>query len=228
NLPDKIVVMGKMSDEDTTWVAEDLPDWQHAIYLVDAPANTTEPHTPLNKGREAMAYLTYIIDHYGSFPSVVAFIHSHRDKFWHSDGMPGRGNWLALRVLNTDYIQDAGYASLRCALGPGCPAEVQPFREAGPLNVAYERNMSSVWEAFWPGEECPKIIAAPCCAQFAVSGAQIMKREREEYVRYRDWLVETSIGDSNSGRIFEYLWHVIFGQDPVFCPDYQTCWHDVY
>lgn len=30
-----------------------------------------------------MAYLTYLIENYGNYPSTVAFIHSHKD--WYVD-----------------------------------------------------------------------------------------------------------------------------------------------
>ncbi|KAL2686617.1 hypothetical protein IWX47DRAFT_945859 [Phyllosticta citricarpa] len=218
--------MAKMQRDDTSWVAEELPDWQSAIYSVDDEDAVLK--TPINKGKEAMAYLTYIIENYGKFPSTVAFIHSHQDQFWHSDGMPARSNMIALKALQTDFVQEAGFANLRCALAPGCPAEVQPFRENTPENHMYEKNMSVVWDVFFPSTPCPGIIAAPCCAQFAVSSNQIMTRPIEDYLMYRQWLIDTEMDDENSGRVFEYLWHIIFGRDPVFCPEYGYCWLNVY
>ncbi|KAK7732784.1 hypothetical protein SLS57_000727 [Botryosphaeria dothidea] len=128
--------------------------------------------------------------------------------------MPARSNMVALKALQTDYVQRVGFASLRCTLGPGCPAEVQPFREDTPFNRLYERSMAGVWELFFD-TPCPEVIAAPCCAQFAVSRDQIMMRPLEDYVLYRQWLMETDLDDDNSGRIFEYLWHIIFGREPV-------------
>ncbi|KAL1621546.1 hypothetical protein SLS54_005567 [Diplodia seriata] len=224
-LPDKVVVMGKVGEEDTTWVAQYLPDWQNAVYTVD-DLNATL-HTPINKGKEAMVYLTYIIENYGNYPSTVAFIHSHKDRFWHAAGMPARSNMVALRALNIDYVQQTGFANLRCTLGPGCPAEVQPYRQDTPANRLYEKNMTTVWEHFF-GTACPEVIAAPCCAQFAVSRKQIMARPVSDYVLYRQWLMETELDDDNSGRVFEYLWHILFGQDPVHCPEYGFCWANVY
>ncbi|KAL1639774.1 hypothetical protein SLS58_007672 [Diplodia intermedia] len=195
------------------------------MYTVD-DLNATL-HTPMNKGKEAMVYLTYIIENYGNYPSTVAFIHSHKDRFWHAAGMPARSNMVALRALNTDYVQQTGFANLRCTLGPGCPAEVQPYRQDTPANRPYEKNMTTVWEHFF-GTPCPEVIAAPCCAQFAVSRNQIMARPVSDYVLYRQWLMETELDDDNSGRVFEYLWHILFGQDPVHCPEYGVCWANVY
>lgn len=89
-LPDRIVVMGKLAHEDSSWVRTSLSDWQHAIYVVDKINATLA--TPSNKAKEAMPkeampYLTYIIDNYPIFPSTIAFIHNHENgypKAWHT------------------------------------------------------------------------------------------------------------------------------------------------
>jgi hypothetical protein len=38
------------------------------------------PH-PLNKGKEAMLYITYIIEKYHNLPATIAFIHSHENGY---------------------------------------------------------------------------------------------------------------------------------------------------
>jgi len=63
--------------------------------------------------------------------------------------------------------------------------------------------------------EIPALIGAPCCAQFAVSREQIRKRPKKEYIRYRQWVLGTELSDAKSGRVMEFLWHVIFGQNAV-------------
>lgn len=57
--------------------------------------------------------------------------------------------------------------------------------------------------------------AAACCAQFAVSREQVLKRPIGDYIKFRDWVVHTKKSDASSGRVMEYLWHVIFGKDSV-------------
>jgi hypothetical protein len=59
--------------------------WDHVIYEVDNPE--AKLRVPMNKGKEAMSYLTYIIDHYDRLPSTIAFVHSHKDGWpqaWHT------------------------------------------------------------------------------------------------------------------------------------------------
>jgi hypothetical protein len=52
----KRLVVSSLNKEDTTWLAKRLPDWPVSRYVVDDPtANLT---VPIEKGREAMVYLT--------------------------------------------------------------------------------------------------------------------------------------------------------------------------
>ncbi|KAF1346253.1 hypothetical protein BDV97DRAFT_38834 [Delphinella strobiligena] len=228
---DKIIVMGKLKIEDTDWVSK-LPDWQTAIYHVDeaGPPISNEPYlvTP-NKGHEADPYLTYIIDNYNNLPSTMAFVHSHEKgwpRAWHTDAT-GYSNVNSLRTLNINFVQKNGYANLRCVMSPGCPAEVQPFRD-GDDDRTTEHAYAEAWKHVFGNNDVPEVIATPCCAQFAVSRKQVLERPREFYIDAREWLLETELDDATSGRVFEYMWHIIFGRDPVYCPSLSQCYHDVY
>lgn len=130
--------MARLRQEDTNWVDENFPDWQTAIYTVDDL--DTALHTSINKGREANAYLTYIIDNYFNLPSIIVFLHSHQKHDHGSRDVDVENlnfdNVATIKALKIDFIQQTGYANLRCILSPGCPAEIQPFRqieESDPL-----------------------------------------------------------------------------------------------
>jgi len=231
-LPDKIVVAGKIAKEDASWIEKELPDWQSAIYSVD---NQSAPlHTPANKGKEVMPYLTYIIDNYDNLPSIVAFLHAHRDGYpqaWHTDS-PDHSNPASLQKLNLKFVELNGYANLRCIESPGCPGGLQPFRdppgpEDDPLTET-EALMHKVWPQLFPNEIMPKVFAAACCAQFAVSRSRIRERPRSDYVRWRQWLLDTDLLDVKSGGIMEYMWHFIFGMEAEYCPSYASCRCNVY
>ncbi|MCJ1288966.1 hypothetical protein MMC34_000497 [Xylographa carneopallida] len=196
--PSKAIVIGKLASEDTSWVTRELPDWHPFIYSVD---NTSAAlHTPVNKGREALAYLSYVVEHYAALPETVLFLHAHRDgaeRAWHVDNA-GHDNVEAVRALRLGYVAREGYVNLRCGVGH-----------------AVERAMPSAWTAMFPSDPLPTEIGVPCCAQFAVSKRQILARPRADYARYRAWVLETELEDRVSGRVMEYLWHVIFGRGPV-------------
>lgn len=230
NQPDKVVVMAKTKSEDTDWVGIHLPDWQHAIYHMDEPK--AKLHVPKNKGREAMAYLTYLIDHYNNLPSTIAFIHSHEKGFpaaWHTDAY-GYDNVRSLNMLKIDHVQQTGYTSLRCIEEPGCPNEIQPFRAGKDEGLRHsETTMIDAWtQMFGKHSQIPDVIAATCCSQFAVSKAQALQRPRDDYIRFRKWLLDTKVDDATSGRVMEYLWHIFFGKEPVHCPDVEACYCEVY
>ncbi|THC88245.1 hypothetical protein EYZ11_012306 [Aspergillus tanneri] len=224
---DGVIVVGKLRSEDTDWVLQELPEWQHAVYTVDDP---TAPLTvPQNKGRESNVYLQYIIDYYNVLPQTIVFLHSHRDGYpaaWHNE-FPDHSNVRAVRNLRIDFVQQNGYANLRCNPNPGCPAEIRPFRQPADHDRSAEIAFPDAWRTLF-STEVPDVIGAGCCAQFAVSRDQIRQRPLQSYMNYHKWLMETTLPDDVSGRVMEYLWHIIFGRDPVYCPEMAQCYHDVF
>ena len=171
----------------------------------------TSPRTWKNKGKEANVYLTYLIEHYDRLPSIIAFIHSHQFA-WHTDAS-GYDNARSLRSLRPDFVRESGYVNLRCQHSPGCPQEVQPFRKN--KDKATEVVFADAWQSIFNVTDIPRIVAAPCCAQFAVSREQVLKRTRDEYIWYHHWLMNTTLEDDVSGRIFEYLWYVSSMSSPI-------------
>lgn len=171
----------------------------------------------MNKGHEANAYLTYLVDNYYQLPSTIAFVHPHEKGYpqaWHTDA-PNYSNVHSLQMLNVDFVQSNGYVNLRCISNPGCPDEVQPFREPPNESRPYECAFPEAWKYIFENEDVPHVSATPCCAQFAVSKEQVLKRSLSFYTRAHRWLQNTPLDDDTSGRVFEYLWHIIFGQEPV-------------
>lgn len=228
DLIDGVIVIGALQSEDTNWVSQKLPKWKHAVYVVD---NQSAPlHTPMNKGREATPYLTYIIEHYHSLPKTLVFLHSHEEGYpggWHTDA-PDHSNVWSVEHLNIEFVQQTGYVNLRCTHIPGCPDEIQPFRDPYDPSRTSENHMAEAWQALFGNNDIPHVIGAACCAQFAVSRDQVLKRPLDDYIRYRSWVFDTALEDDLSGRIIEYLWHVIFGKPPVDCPAQDKCFWDVY
>ena len=183
-----------------------------------------------------MAYLTYIIDNYnGLIPSIVAFLHSHRQGFfeaWHVD-TPLHDNVVAMRLLNLDFVREAGYVNLRCNWNPGCnkrgtehanghiTSEIwsqlmgdtsTPLFNGKPGSLGAVKDIQS----FYGGEREEYVemtIFSTCCAQFAVSREQIYQRPLKDYIKVREWLLETELDDPHSGRVLEYMWHIIFGME---------------
>ncbi|KAJ6107281.1 hypothetical protein N7523_008604 [Penicillium sp. IBT 18751x] len=242
---DKVIVMAKLEEEPTDWVEEELPDWQRAIYIVnptqDVRSNANILTTPVNKGHESMAYLTYVIDHYDDLPSTIVFLHAHRSGFlmaWHVDA-PLHDNVAAMRMLQLDFVQQNGYVNLRCNWNPGCRDshrynshitdqiwwDIFDGTSTPPLNTSSLHQTESYTKRYL---RKPDQIGAACCAQFALSRAQVHLRPRDDYIKFRQWIIDTELNDASSGRVMEFLWHVIFGMNAVYCPDEELCYCQVY
>ncbi|KAF3482504.1 uncharacterized protein GIQ15_05263 [Arthroderma uncinatum] len=235
---DKAIVMAALEEENTRWVKEYLPDWQRAIYTVNPSQKTLrDPNrlsTPANKGHEAMAYLTYVIEHYDALPSVVAFLHSHRAGFlkaWHVDA-PLHDNAIAMQSLQTEYVRQNGYVNLRCMRNLGCASPGRHPLITPEVWGQLFNGTAQLIEGAGKGKDMPmpipKLVMAACCAQFAVSREQIRLRPLEDYVHFRQWLFDTRLNDASSGRVFEYLWHIIFGKEAIYCPEEDVCYCKVY
>jgi hypothetical protein len=161
-------------------------------------------HTSKNKGREAGVYLTYIVENYEKLPLTIAFVHPHEDGYpraWHTDA-DGYSNVKSLSSLQTDFVQRNGYANLRCIGNPGCPDDIQPFRNDEDRQAEHE--VVDAWKKLFGNDDVPEVIGVPCCAQFAVSRDQVHKRPLKFYVNALKWLHETPLDDDTSGRVFEY------------------------
>ena len=195
------------------------------MYTVDD--QSAPLHTSQNKGREALAYLTFIIDYYAKLPRTVAFIHSHEGGYplaWHADNQD-YSNVESLQALRLPYVQEQGYVNLRCNPNPGCPHE---FKMGENRDISDDIIRDSWRHLFGEDAQVPGTIGAACCSQFAASKDRIRERSEEDYRRMRSWLLETSLDDHISGRIMEYVWHIVFGKEAVFCPAVEDCYCKVY
>ncbi|KAK4106344.1 hypothetical protein N658DRAFT_490960, partial [Parathielavia hyrcaniae] len=214
-LPAVEVVVASLSTENTSWVHAYLPGWFRSIYVVDDPS--AKLTAPQNKGREAMVYLTHIINYYDTLAETTVFVHASRFA-WHNDD-PDYDALATLRNLKLDHVQASGYVNLRCVQILGCPVEIRPHddaatgREREPGTSASNRPLTTkeiykqAFEELMPGVDVPTLVGVSCCSQFAVSREAVRSRPRKDYLRWQKWLLETPLPDDLSGRVFEYMWH---------------------
>ena len=224
----RTLVIARITEEDVGWIEEQLgsePLLETAVYTVDAP---TSPYiVPQNKGHEVMPYLTYIITHYYNLSDVTLFMHAHAVA-WHNNDLLDSSAAQIVRALSLPKVVRDGYFNLRCHQGPGCPHHIYPFEEDDAVNkpeiVIFRRS----WEELFPGEEVPKVVSQPCCAQLALSRERIRVLSLEQYEFFRDWLLKTPLEDELSGRVWEYVWQYIWAGVAEFCPKEHTCYCDGY
>ncbi|RKU43443.1 hypothetical protein DL546_006167 [Coniochaeta pulveracea] len=254
----KGLVIARTKNEDISWLADTTDGsetpvsdgWEVYTYVTDDP--TAPYHTPVNKGREAMAYLTYIIDHYNTptifsptslqpMPEVVLFMHAHRHS-WH-DNLFSLTSPAVLHHLQLSRVIRLGYMNLRCSWEPGCPDHIHPLQTlpedtpsdettAKPAFDPYkpeESVFADAWsQLFPPSVPVPSVLSQPCCAQFALSRDTILSKPLSLYISIRDWLLATELPDAISGRVLEYIWQFIWTGKAVLCPDESRCYCDGY
>ncbi|KAF1931757.1 uncharacterized protein M421DRAFT_417514 [Didymella exigua CBS 183.55] len=223
------IVVPKTTKEDLAWMQEEIPHAPLVIYEVDN--EKAEHKVPKNKGREAMVYLSYIIDHYDDLPDTTLFMHAHRHA-WHNNQLMGLDAAQIVDRLNHDRVARLGYMNVRCHHDPGCPDWIHMDRPGGDFDFFHKPEeiywRKSIWEEIHPGAPIPPSLSGICCAQFAVSRDRIRQVPVERFIHYRKWLLTTGMDDQFSGRIFEYIWHYIFTGHEVYCPAMNTCYCDGY
>lgn len=205
------IVVASTTKEDASWVYRHFAHWNPQVYTADNQSAALT--VPRNKGHEAMVYLTYIIDHYDDLPDTILFVHASRFQ-WHNDD-PDYDMVPTLRNFQLPYLREAGYVNLRCVWVIGCPAEIRPFEDEEHEDEQLREGKSvsakgvfrRAFQELFPEVPVLALVAVSCCSQFGVTSATIRQHSRERYVRFRDWLLETTLDDSLSGRVMEFSWH---------------------
>jgi len=219
----KALISGHMRSENTTWMTIDLPDIELYLYTVDD--RTAPLHPPRNKGREAMVYLTFIIDHYTALPDIMIFMHAHR-RAWHNADVLGNDAVQMVRRLSAERVIRDGYMNLRCQWFPGCPDWIHPLDADFDTQKKEQALLKPAWLELFPGVDVPETLAQPCCSQFAVSRDAVRSIPLEQWTIWRQWLLDTKLDSGLSGRIWEYIWQFVFTGRSVFCPIEHICYCD--
>jgi len=199
-----------------------------------------------------MAYLTYIIEEYDSLPDVSIFLHHHRIA-WHNNDLLGNSIVETLQRLNINRVYRlGGYMNLRCNWDPGCPTWIRTKDPSTNLDTRLsgyespferpaddpERNarrqqgedkaIIEAWPHLFPNMPLPEVLAQPCCSQFAATRESIRAVSFAHWNRIRDWVLDTRLPDSLSGRVFEYIWQVALANVSEACAPMHACYCDGY
>lgn len=180
-------------------------------------------HPAKNKGREATMYFTYIVSHYDDLPDFSIFVHAHEDP-WHTESALLHSMTETLNLLDLNEVGRRGYANLRTGHLNACPdwirTDIAPEdsekREEPYMYRSFVENFSA--DNTSTSIEVPKAFGAPCCSQFAVTKATIVKRPKAEYERMLHNLLTTDLTDYIYGRTWEHMWQYLFTSKAVDCP----------
>jgi hypothetical protein len=72
-----------------------------------------------------------------------------------------------------------------------------------------ERGILDAWQILFLGVPIPETIASQCCAQFAVTKTAIQRRQKADYDRMRQWILDTELIGDVVGKVLEKLWAYI-------------------
>ena len=139
-----------------------------------------------------------------------------------------------LQKFRIDHLSRTGFSTLRCTWELGCPIEMHPNTslpsrqddEEADDRTKTEAAYAKAFLELFTDLELPQEVAVHCGAQFGATRERLLRRPREDYERYRQWLLETDLPDYLSGRILEYSWHMILGAPAVYCPEAEQCFCD--
>ncbi|MCL5028676.1 MAG: DUF3431 domain-containing protein [Bacteroidetes bacterium] len=168
-------------------------DWTKNLKYKTHLISTSGTDMKSNKGFEASVYLKYIIDNYDSLPDYTIFLHGHRNS-WHCK-----------------QNMDAKISSLEFKY-PYCNINEPKLTLLSDYKGSYDQMVLMM-------PEVEKIlgISIPldklkykCAAQFYVSKNSILRNKKDIYIALYNYLIETKFESFWTGRLFEYIWHILF------------------
>lgn len=153
--------------------------------------------------------------------SYSVFLHAQRYQ-WHNDD-PMFDGVPPIQNLQLDAVDIRGYVSMRCTFGPGCPVGPKPRLKGKDKWPGHSHVYTERIKEWFPNIPIPRHLGARGGGQFAVSKAQIQARSLRDYEQYREWIWHSGYASQISGTVMEYLWHMIFGRDPIDCMPAPEC-----
>lgn len=223
---------------DLSWTKHILVPNLHPIpYIANDP--TAKYHPPVNRGNEAMVYLTYLYEFYDRLPDISIFTHGS-DYSWHVDGVLGYSTAYAISHLDLDELRRRQYMNLRISWLRACPNWINTsvtsiWTEGFDEKLRpEERFMKRAFVDNFPDDPVPAILSQPCCSQFAVTREAIRSVPRKQYKRQMEWLQNTRLESDLSGRVWEHMWQWLFVKKAIDCPiehkalcrAYHICFED--
>lgn len=197
--------------EDLNW----LKNSKWPVVLIDKegadPSWLTPQHVIPNKGKEASAYLKYIIENYDKLPDHVAFIHGH-ETAWHQY-YPNP----ILDLIECANIDNYGFLPLNNWF------RMYPFAD----EAEGMQKLATLWDEFelpMPKPPNMHIITCPLGAQFIVARERILAHPLELWKKWYEKLMD---GDEDMlPTFFELVWAMILGE-PWTCK-FRQDWFSCY
>lgn len=215
------VVMPETPNMNLKW--ENHPDYGNielVRYPYLSPQENVQFRIPVNKGFEAMIYLTYIIQFYDNLPAKVLFVHGHSES-WHQeiplDDLLVMISWK--NVHGYINLQACGYDLDTGIVGSAKTIVLRAGDQQHNILREFWKEFDMVGRYDFPVIDDLTIVEGYCCGQFLVDRQTVHRHTKEFYIDLRQWLLDTKWSDVDSSKLFTHLWHIIFtGQFRNFVP----------
>lgn len=224
---DRMVIVAR-HNEDVRWVPEVAASWPDggAGYTIVEKGRGSDGGAhgvPVNKGKEASAYLSYVLERWSHLPEWSFFVHGNLTS-WHHDGTLGErleAAWQLATAKHRTYVEINNFRQIG-----GLDRARGPLLSADEPNVSRRVTPHQLDE--WRREYLEPHVnfgatdwvrGSVCCAQFLVHRSQILRHPRRMYERLYEWSTDAARDDYVEGRFLEYAWHVIWGDEEARNPD---------
>lgn len=137
---DKALIIASYAEQDVSWIDSIPSDWTINRYLLDDSNPLHNLTVPRNQGREAAAYLSYVVDNYDVLPDYMVFLQGHA-RAWHQ---PEHVVQL-VRSLNLSAVEEHKYVNLKCEERPACDGLT--WKETANTEEEWVPMLKAFWES---------------------------------------------------------------------------------
>lgn len=185
--------------------------------LVYTKGQPGEHSVPRNKGREASAYLKFIVDYYDRLPERTIFLHDE-EYSWHHVGS-------IVDLAQESIVQPGSYRNLNSIVLDSIQDMVN-CNDDEELKWLAQRNISDPQHWWKEITQWFDAYLGPYlgnhqqhgdwttghlgCAQILVHRDLIRQHPVEMYRVLYDWILSTDLPCSKTSRFLEWTWHLIF------------------
>lgn len=202
-----MIIVTSHWNEDLTWLASS--PWPVVLIDKEGAESTCfqAQHVIPNRGREASAYLKYIVENYENLPETVAFIHGHETSSHQKHDRPLLDVIAGANVAKYGFVpinnmnRGGEFADHHCRL--------YTFWDALCLGTV-------VADGVMPYHRGPMVFDLG--AQFVVRRDRILRNPKKLYEGWLHIMLTNPDFADELAYILEETWHVIFGEPFINAP----------
>ncbi len=165
-----------------------------------------------NKGFEAFAYISYIIDNYYTLPDKVLFMHAQP--------MSKHQRWNILQIMQRVVWEQP---TELCSVNE-VPESIRDYVNIYDIHV---QNAVHLWNSVFASTygPLPPYLEIYCCAQFVLSRNAIHYYPLHQWERMRNYLLlDFTYSEKKKAIGFEILWKYILTHTVLIDREKDRCW----